>query len=175
MRRMEARRRNASALQFRRFQFLSKRQQQHAAVPAFAKRSRFAVARGILDVGRMHDAGLPFSALLTLWLATMAALGLASRPACSRHCTYSAWDALQGAVLLPAGEVVVHGAARGHVLGGVWPHWQRVLRIDIRPLTTSRTSTVRLLPPRLGGGINGATSVYSSSVRSLGWRSSLRS
>ena len=32
----------------------------------------------------------PFSALLTLWLSMIAAVGLASRPACSRHCTYSA-------------------------------------------------------------------------------------
>lgn len=31
------------------------------------------------------DAGPPFSALLTLWLSITAAVGLASRPACSRH------------------------------------------------------------------------------------------
>jgi hypothetical protein len=29
----------------------------------------------------------PFSALLTLWLSMMAAVGLASRCACSRHCS----------------------------------------------------------------------------------------
>ena len=33
------------------------------------------------------DAGPPFSALLTLWLSMIAAVGLASRPACSRHRT----------------------------------------------------------------------------------------
>ncbi len=33
------------------------------------------------------DAGPPFSALLTLWLSIIAAVGLASRPANSRHCT----------------------------------------------------------------------------------------
>ena len=33
------------------------------------------------------DAGPPFSALFTLWLSMMAALGLASRPACSRQAT----------------------------------------------------------------------------------------
>ena len=33
------------------------------------------------------DAGPPFSALFTLWLSTMAALGLASRSPCSRHAT----------------------------------------------------------------------------------------
>jgi hypothetical protein len=32
----------------------------------------------------------PFSALLTLWLSMIAAVGLASRPACSRQRTYSA-------------------------------------------------------------------------------------
>jgi hypothetical protein len=36
------------------------------------------------------DLAPPFSALLTLWLSMIAAVGLASRPACSRHCTYSA-------------------------------------------------------------------------------------
>jgi hypothetical protein len=33
------------------------------------------------------DAAPPFSALFTLWLSMMAALGLASRPSCSRHST----------------------------------------------------------------------------------------
>lgn len=33
----------------------------------------------------------PFSALLTLWLSMMAAVGLASRPAFSRHATYNTW------------------------------------------------------------------------------------
>jgi len=33
------------------------------------------------------DACPPFSALLTLWLSMMQALGLASRSACSRHST----------------------------------------------------------------------------------------
>ena len=36
------------------------------------------------------DAGPPFSALFTLWLSMMAAVGLASRSPCSRHSTYSA-------------------------------------------------------------------------------------
>jgi hypothetical protein len=33
------------------------------------------------------DAGPPFSALFTLWLSMMAAVGLASRSPCSRHAT----------------------------------------------------------------------------------------
>jgi hypothetical protein len=36
------------------------------------------------------DARLPFSALFTLWLSTIQAVGLASRSACSRHFTESA-------------------------------------------------------------------------------------
>ena len=36
------------------------------------------------------DPDPPFSALLTLWLSMIAAVGLASRPARSRHFTYSA-------------------------------------------------------------------------------------
>src|ERR1700751_2090637 len=43
------------------------------------------------------------------------------------------------------------------------------------PFITSSTSTWRLLPPRLAGGINGSTCAHSSSVRSLGYRSALRS
>jgi hypothetical protein len=47
-------------------------------------------------------------------------------------------------------------------------HWQPVLRIYISPFTTSRSTTVRLLPPRLAGGINGPITDHSSSVTSLG-------
>src|ERR1700687_5177467 len=43
------------------------------------------------------------------------------------------------------------------------------------PFITSRTSTWRLLPPRLAGGINNSTCAHSSSVRSLGYRNLLRS
>jgi hypothetical protein len=35
------------------------------------------------------DARPPFSALFTLWLSMMAAVGLAARSPCSRHATYS--------------------------------------------------------------------------------------
>src|ERR1700682_5764546 len=43
------------------------------------------------------------------------------------------------------------------------------------PFITSRTSTWRLLPPRLAGGINGSTCPHSSPVKSLGYRNWLRS
>src|SRR4051812_42211678 len=45
----------------------------------------------------------------------------------------------------------------------------------ISPFTTSRTFTVRLLPPRLPGRMSGSTWLHSSSVKSLGYRSLLRS
>ena len=38
-------------------------------------------------IARRIDAGPPFSALFTLWLSMMAAVGLASRSACSRQAT----------------------------------------------------------------------------------------
>jgi hypothetical protein len=37
-------------------------------------------------VTRRVNRGPPFSALFTLWLSMMAALGLSARPACARHC-----------------------------------------------------------------------------------------
>src|SRR3954447_9481262 len=58
---------------------------------------------------------------------------------------------------------------------GIARHWQPVLRMYINPFTTSRTFTVRLLPPRLPGRMSGSTWLHSSSVKSLGYRSLLRS
>src|SRR4051812_10048644 len=62
--------------------------------------------------------------------------------------------------------------ARDYATNPFPPHPRRhrhpVLRIYITPLTTERTSTVRLLPPRLAGGMDGPISAHSSSVRSLG-------
>src|SRR4051794_12956561 len=45
----------------------------------------------------------------------------------------------------------------------------------ISPFTPSRTFTVRLVPPRLPGRMSGSTWLHSSSVKSLGYRSLLRS
>src|ERR1700716_2613031 len=64
---------------------------------------------------------------------------------------------------------------RGGRSFGIARHWHPVLKIYIIPFITSRSSTWRLLPPRLAGGINGSTSAHSSSVRSLGYRNALRS
>jgi hypothetical protein len=42
----------------------------------------------------------------------------------------------------------------GRSLGSA-AHWHPVLRVYISPFTTSRSFTVRLLPPRFAGGIKG--------------------
>src|SRR5262249_10004628 len=55
---------------------------------------------------------------------------------------------------------------RGGRSFGIARHWHPVLKIYMIPFITSRTSTWRLLPPRLAGGINGSTCAHSSSVRS---------
>jgi hypothetical protein len=47
--------------------------------------SLFAVDQLARVEPRRIDARPPFSALFTLWLSMMQAVGLASRPACSRH------------------------------------------------------------------------------------------
>src|SRR3982750_1943211 len=76
-------------------------------------------------------------------------------------------NAPERAVVVPSVEVVGRVLRGGRSLG-IAAHWQPVLRIYMRPLTTSRRLTVRLLPPRLAAGINGATSAHSASVKSLG-------
>src|SRR6516225_5589319 len=48
------------------------------------------------------NAGPPFSALFTLWLSMMQAVGLASRSAFSRHSTYSAPRALTPTIIIYA-------------------------------------------------------------------------
>src|SRR3954464_10671178 len=105
MRRMEARRKKARALQLRFSQsFEQRREQPDAPVPVLdigsvhdrvhqqAFRVDEYVALLALDllariIARRVDRGPPFSALFTLWLSMIAAVGLASRPACSRHFT----------------------------------------------------------------------------------------
>jgi hypothetical protein len=57
---------------------------------------------------------------------------------------------------------------RGGKSFGIAAHWQPVLSTYIKPLMISRSTTVRLLPPRFARGINGPTKDHSSSVTSLG-------
>src|SRR5262245_65881821 len=83
-------------------------------------------------------------------------------------------DAIQRAVVAPQVEIV-ESVLRGGRSFGIARHWHPVLKIYMIPFITSRTSTWRLLPPRLSGGINGSTCAHSSSVRSLGYRNLMRS
>src|SRR6185436_5041102 len=84
-------------------------------------------------------------------------------------------NAFERAVVAPQVEIVVHRAAGGGRSFGIARHWHPVLKTYMIPFITSRSSTWRLLPPRLAGGINGSISAHSSSVRSLGYRNALRS
>src|SRR5258708_17418275 len=83
-------------------------------------------------------------------------------------------DAIQRAVVAPQVEIVEKCAARRQVFRDRTPLASRA-QVYMIPFITSRTSTWRLLPPRLAGGINGSTYAHSSSVRSLGYRNLLRS
>ena len=66
-------------------------------------------------------------------------------------------DPIERAVPGPQIKVVVQRRAR-RGLSGSPATKQPALRMYIRPLTTSRKFTVRLLPPRLAGGIRGSIS-----------------
>ena len=91
MRRIEASRRNASALRFAAIAILDigrmndgVQQQTHRVYENMALLPLDLFARVI---AMRIDAAPPFSALFTLWLSTMAAVGLASLSPCSRHAT----------------------------------------------------------------------------------------
>ena len=115
------------------------------------------------------DAGPPFPALATFWLSMMAAVGLASREASSTTAPgRRLMDAVERAVPAPQIEIIVHLVERGGKSWHIARHWEMVLKTYIKPLTTSRTFTVRLLPPRFPAGMSGSDSAHSSSVRLLG-------
>ena len=60
---------------------------QHEAFSVYQEMALLASDLFARIVPRRIDRLPPFSALLTLWLSMIAAVGLAARPACSRHCT----------------------------------------------------------------------------------------
>src|SRR6476646_9495766 len=76
-------------------------------------------------------------------------------------------DAIERAVPSPQVKIVVHRAARRQVLRDRSPLATGAQHIH-QALTTSHTSTVRLLPPRLAGVISGSANAHSSSVKSMG-------
>src|SRR4051794_29748112 len=69
---------------------------------------------------------------------------------------------------------IVQSGARRQILG-TRPPLATGVQMYIRPLTTSRKSTVRLLPSRLPGGIKGAIKIHFSSEKLLEYLSRLRS
>ena len=103
------------------------------------------------------DGRPPFSALFTLWLSMMAAVGLASRSP-ARGTSRRACDGCAPACRPSStGRNSRRPCFVGGKSFGIARHWQPVDRTYISPFTTSRMSTVRLPPPRLAGGINGST------------------
>jgi hypothetical protein len=64
--------------------------------------------------------------------------------------------AVERAVIAPEIEIIMERRARRQILRNRSPLAARAQNI-LKPLTTSRSSTWRRLPPRLAGGITGAT------------------
>jgi hypothetical protein len=104
------------------------------------------------------NAGSPFSALFTLWLSMMAAVGLARLATGTPHKARGCDPAAVAHKSRSSKSVL-----RGGRSFGIARHW--VSRTHMIPFITSRPSTRRLLPPRLAGGINGSTYAHSSSVK----------
>ena len=72
------------------------------------------------------ERGAPFCAALALWLSMIAAVGLASRPSCSRVTDIERMvDALQRAVPIPQHEVECAVLFGGRSFGSAC-HWQPV-------------------------------------------------
>jgi hypothetical protein len=71
-----------------------------------------------------------------------------------------------GPIVIPPGQVVVYTVLLGGRSFGMYRHWQPVLSTYMAPLTTSRTTTSRLRPPRLAGGISGSTSQMTPQIES---------
>jgi hypothetical protein len=87
------------------------------------------VALPALDLlGRVVAARPPFSVVFTLWVSTIAAVGLGSRPSRSRSITTRRWRMLPHTPALAKARMwpytVRHGGKAGG--GGRWRHWQPV-------------------------------------------------
>ena len=79
-------------------------------------------------LGRIPAASAPFSVVFTLWVSMIAAVGLASRPSCSRSRTSRWWRIVSQTPVRWNSRMyqytVCHfGTAGG---GGRWRHWQPV-------------------------------------------------
>nr|CAM76839.1 transposase [Magnetospirillum gryphiswaldense MSR-1] len=120
-------------------------------------------------VTRRIDPRPPFSALLTLWLSMIAAVGLASFPAISRTSTKSAWW-MRARVPshFPQPEILMHGAPGRQVLGKCPPlatGHQHIKHPVQHFAGRSPSAGDRPVSPEESGG---SPTAHSSSVRSLG-------
>ena len=111
----------------------------------------------------------PFSVVFTDWLSMIAALGVGLLPSDWRTLGRSAsWTSSQVPSSVHLRKYLYTVCQGGRSCGSI-RHGHPVRSTYTMPLTISRTSTVRGLPPCLAGGSKGARMSHSSSVRSLGY------
>ncbi len=169
--------------------------QPHAGKPPYQFIDDQLRSISILDIGRMHhhrqqqphgiynDVSLstvdllasviatrpPFSVVLTDWLSMMAALGVGLLPSAFRTLGRRAsWTRSHVPSCLHSRKYH-HTVPQGGRSCGMARHVQPLRRTYTMPLTTSRRSTVRGLPPVLADGSREARTSHCSSVRSLGY------
>jgi hypothetical protein len=113
----------------------------------------------------------PFSVVFTDWLSMMAAEGVGSLPSNSRTLGRKvSWIPSQVPSFLHRRKYP-HGVLQGGKSWGIMRQVQPLRSTYNMPFMTSRMLTVRGCPPRLAGGIKGASSSHWASVRSLGYDS----
>ena len=169
--------------------------QPHAGKPPYQFIDDQLGSISILDIGRMHyhrqqqphgiynDVSLstvdllasviatrpPFPVVLTDWLSMMAALGVGLLPSAFRTLGRRAsWTRSHVPSCLHSRKYH-HTVPQGGRSCGMARHVQPLRRTYTMPLTTSRRSTVRGLPPVLADGSREARTSHCSSVRSLGY------
>ena len=111
----------------------------------------------------------PLSVVLTDWLSMMAALGVGSLPSAWRTLGRSApWTRSHVPSRLHSRKYH-HTVPQGGRSCGNARHVHPFRRTYRMPLTTSRMSAVRGLPPSLPAGIKGPRTFHWASLRSLGY------
>ena len=111
----------------------------------------------------------PLSVVLTDWLSMMAALGVGSLPSAWRTLGRSApWTRSHVPSRLHSRKYH-HTVPQGGRSCGNARHVHPFRRTYRMPLTTSRMSAVRGLPPGLPAGIKGPRTFHWASLRSLGY------
>ena len=109
----------------------------------------------------------PFSVVFTLWLSLMAAEGVGSLPSNSRTLGRKvSWIPSQVPSFLHRRKYP-HGVLQGGKSWGIMRQVQPLRSTYNMPFMTSRMLTVRGWPPRLAGGIKGASTCGLKSPRSI--------